>query len=198
MSSNLRIAAAVGLAVALAAFAIFSGGGGTGGKGPEVGEPLPAFAAPLALSDLVGDANIDPDACSVSDRRALVGCREYAGQPLAVGFVAADDPKCAALLPALGSVGGGVRPVAIGIRGERKPLAELARANPGVSVAWDRDGALTNRFGVVVCPTVVVVQRGGRVAGTLIGEGIEEPGVLARRVRELLGKGAPGTQEPAG
>ena len=75
----------------------------------------------------------------------------------------------------------------IGIRGDRKQLATLARSNPSVDVAWDRDGALTNRYSIAVCPTVVFVHRGGKVAGSAIGNGIDQPRVLLGKADLILG-----------
>jgi preprotein translocase subunit SecE len=170
---------------------IVAGGGqkGTGARGPTPGETTPPFAAPLALSNLVGDANIAPDACSVSARRALVSCRAFAKGPVALAFVSVGDKPCTEMLPALARAGRsipGLTAAAIGIRGQRKELAKLAAVNPGVEVAWDRDGALTNRYGVAVCPTVVVVREGGIVAESLIGEALDDPEVLTSSIRRAL------------
>ena len=171
---------------------VFGGGGsGTGARGPKVGAVAPAFAAPLAASTLVGDANISTSACAVSDSRALVSCRAYSKGPLLLGFLATDQPKCMGLVRSIIEVAAshqGMSAAVIGIRGDRPPLARVANANRGALVAWDRDGALTARYGVAVCPTLVVVKRGGAVAGVLIGDGLENPIVLSKRVDSLLGK----------
>jgi len=171
---------------------IFGGGGsGTGAKGPTVGAAAPAFAAPLAASTLAGDANISTSACSVSDPRALVSCNAYAKGPVLLGFLATDQAKCSGLARSITDVASkhrGMSAAVIGTRGDRKPLARIAIANPKASVAWDRDGALTARYGVAVCPTVVVVRRGGGVAGVLIGDGLANPIELSKKVDSLLGK----------
>lgn len=189
-SGSARAGIAAVVAALFVAVIIFGGGGsGTGARGPKVGAVAPPFAAPLAASSLVGDANISASACSVSDAGALVSCRAYSNGPLLLGFLASDQPKCLGLPRALGVVAStraGMSAAVVGIRGDRAPLARIAASNPRTSVAWDRDGALTSRYGVAVCPTVVVVRRGGEVAGVLIGDGLENALELGRKVDSLL------------
>jgi len=190
--SGRSVSIAVGVAAVLVGLFVVFGGQGQGqkGRGPAVGNPMPVFAAPLALSTLVGDANISDTACQVvKDERAFVSCKAVARRSLAIGFVAADDPACARLSSALQSLQAQrpeVQAVVVGIRGDRKSLARLAAATPGVEVVWDRDGALTNRYSIAVCPTVVFVRRGGTVAGSAIGNGIDQPQVLASKADSLL------------
>ena len=191
MSSGLKAALVVIAVAAVGVVVIVAGGGqkGTGARGPKPGTVSPPFAAPLALSDLVGDANIGPDACSVADRRALVSCRAFAGGPLALAFVSVGDKPCTRILPALAAAKrsiSGLTAAGVGIRGERPPLAKLAAATPSVQGAWDRDGALTNRYGVAVCPTIVIVRKGGVVADSLIGEALDDPAVLTSSIRRAL------------
>ena len=190
MSSGLKITAALAAAIAAVALLVVLGSGGTDhGTGPEAGTPMPPFAAPLAASTLVGDANISPAACEVSAREAVTSCGVVRSGPAAIGFVTTDDGECKALAGDLAQAARlvpGLTPVAVGIRGERKPLAKLAASTPGATVLWDRDGALTNRYGVAVCPMVVVVRKGGIVAGSLIGSGDDGPQKLAVDIRRLL------------
>lgn len=193
MSAAPRIAAAVAAAAVVGGVVVLGGGaGGSGARGPEVGKPLPEFAAPLAASDLVGDANISPQACALKDRRAVVSCRAAGAGAVMVGFIDPGDRRCARLPAAMASASrsiGGIEAIAVGIRGERAPLRALAAATPGVDTVWDRDGGLTNRYGVAVCPTVVVARKGGVVAGVLLGEGVDDAAVLESKVRGLLGRG---------
>ena len=74
----------------------------------------------------------------------------------------------------------------VGIMGDRKPLAKLALANPRVVTLWDRNGELSNAYGVAVCPTLVVVDHSGVVRGTVIGTDSNRPAWLAHRITTLL------------
>jgi len=175
--------------IAVAALAVFVGfvvltsSGGSGAKGPQVGTQMPPFAAPLA-------ATISAAACAVRDPRALNSCRAVAAQPLVLGFLATNDGSCRKLpasLQRLRNLQPQVAVAAIGIEGPRDDLAALAGIVPEVAVAWDRDGALSNRYGVAVCPTVVVADKGGgKVAGVVIGDEALDPPALSARVKSLL------------
>ena len=190
-----RASIVVGLAAVGVGLLVVFGGQGQGpqGRGPAAGTPMPVFAAPLAASSLVGDANISDTACqAVHDQRAFVSCPAVAKRSLAIGFIAADDPECARLpvaMQALESRHPEVQAVVVGIRGDRATLAKLAALSPQVELVWDRDGALTNRYAIAVCPTVVFVKRGGTVAGSAIGTGVDQPQALIRKADSLLGVG---------
>ena len=62
---------------------------GVGSRGPVAGEPLPQFAAPLASSDLEGDANVGPGegACRVRGPQVMNVCDLAARGPLVLAFV---------------------------------------------------------------------------------------------------------------
>ena len=66
---------------------------GPGSRGVEPGSELPAFAAPLALSRLDGDANLSDRACTVRGPDILNSCELAERGPSAEWDVAArDDP----------------------------------------------------------------------------------------------------------
>ena len=189
MSGKRPVLIAVAALAVFVGFVVLTSSGGSGAKGPQVGTQMPPFAAPLAASDLTGDANISAAACAVRDPRALNSCRAVAGQPLVLGFLATNDGSCRKLpasLQTLRNLQPQVGVAAIGIEGPRDDLAALAGTVPEVAVAWDRDGALANRYGVAVCPTVVVADQGGRVAGVVIGDEALDPPALSARVKSLL------------
>lgn len=170
---------------------------GPGSAGPTVGEPLPAFAAPLAASNLEGDANVASGsdqgdagavpACDVDDPRAFNACTAVRERPLVLAFLTAKAEKCAAELDALEQASQalpGVGFAAVGIKGDRDDFRELAREHGWrFPLAWDRDGAVANLYGVAVCPTVVLARRGGEVAETLLGE--QSARELTARARAL-------------
>jgi len=177
--------------VALAVVAIVSTSGhkGTGAKGPVVGSQMPPFAAPLAASRLTGDVNITPTACNVKLAGAFVSCPAVAKGPMVIGFVTTDDKECTKLQPALGALADSQADTTVvlaGLRGNRKALVKLAATQPSVTSVWDRSGTLANRYGIAVCPTVVVVRKGGVVAGSLIGSDSNSPAWLRAQVQSLL------------
>jgi thiol-disulfide isomerase/thioredoxin len=153
---------------------------------------MPAFAAPLAASTLNGDVNITPNACDVKLRGAFVSCPATKHGPVVVGFVTVDDKECRKLQPSLGTLARaypGMTVVLVGLRGDRKPLVKLAAAQPQVTTVWDRSATLANRYGIAVCPTVVVAQQGGLVKGTLIGSDVNNAAWLGGQVTALLAPG---------
>jgi hypothetical protein len=166
---------------------------GQGARGLPAGARLPAFAAPLAASDLEGDANIAPPkcddrgACAVRGPRLLNSCQLAERGPSAVAFVVAKAGRCTAELDALARVRRrhpGVQVAAVAIRGDRGDLRSLVRSRGwGFPVAQDRDGAVANLFGVVACPQVTYALPGGRVTGTTVGE--QGAAALDRRLRAL-------------
>ena len=52
-----------------------------------------------------------------------------------------------------------------------------------VPVAWDRDGAVANRYAVAICPTITFARQGGEVVGTSLSFLDAED--LERRLAEL-------------
>lgn len=174
---------------------------GPGSTGLPAGTQLPPFAAPLARSDLIGDANIATrrgqgdagarPACSVTDPRALTVC-ELERRPLVLAFLTASADRCIKQLDTLQAVAPRFPQVdfaAVAIRGDREDLRELVREHRWTfPVAQDRDGAVANIYGVAVCPTVVFAKRGGRVLRTTLGDEVATPTRLAREVRTLLAR----------
>ena len=173
---------------------------GPGSRGLAPGAHMPAFAAPLATSDLVGDANVavrahqgaagaEP-ACAVTDPRALNSCALTRRGPVVLAFLTQGAKICArqldtmqALAPRYPQVGF----AAVAVRGDRGDLRKLVRSHRWrFPVAQDRDGAVANLYGVAICPTVVLAYRGGVVMRTALAGEVATPATLARAVRELL------------
>jgi len=151
-----------------------------GSRGLDPGDPLPPFAAPLALSGLDGDANLatkpgqgqqgDRPACEVRGADVLNSCQLAEKGPVAIAFVAARSEACDRQVDVLERV----RPdypdisfAAVGIRGDREDLRRtIRRRGWTLPVAWDRDGGVANAYAVAICPTVTFAYKGGRVQGT--------------------------------
>jgi hypothetical protein len=153
---------------------------GPGSRGVPAGRPLPPFAAPLATSTLEGDANVatrphegaagSRPACQVRGPRIVNSCRLAERGPVALAFFAIRSRRCedeVGVLDGLRARFPDVSFAAVAIRGSRADVAALVRARGWrLPVAYDRDGAVADVYGVAVCPTITFARRGGRVAGT--------------------------------
>jgi hypothetical protein len=151
-----------------------------GSRGLEPGDPLPPFAAPLALSSLDGDANLatkpnqggqgDRPACEVRGRDILNSCQLAERGPVVLAFVAARSEQCDRQVDVLDRLRADYPDVsfaAVAIRGDRDDLRRtIRRRGWSLPVAWDRDGGVANAFAVAICPTVTFAYAGGEVEGT--------------------------------
>jgi hypothetical protein len=169
-----------------------------GDKGIEPGHPLPPFAVPLALGDVVGDADIASSAnqgaagrvpaCQERGRQILNVCQLYERGPVVLALFI-DSGSCAAVvsdLQALVPSFPGVQFAAVAIKAERAGLRRLVRAR-GLSlpVGIDRDGALAGLYKVASCPQVTFAYPGGIVqSGAILSR--PAPATLRARVSELL------------
>jgi hypothetical protein len=160
---------------------------GPGSRGVEAGRSLPPFAAPLALSDLVGDANVSGKACSVRGAKILNVCQLAERGPVVLAFFAEPSQRCDDEIDSLDRL----RPdfprvqfAAVAIRGDRGNLQDRIRARGWqLPVGWDRDGAVANAYAVAVCPAITLARRGGTVVQTLVGSQTEEQ--LQTAIRDL-------------
>ena len=171
---------------------------GPGATGLQAGGRLPPFAAPLVLSDLDGDVNVAAragsgeagrvPACTVRGPDVVNSCELGRDRPLVVGFLFTRGADCAGAFDAMERVRRRIPEVAfagIVVRGDREAARRLVRRHRwGFPVGFDRDGGLANRYGVAVCPELVLALPGGRVRETVIGDGVT--GDLERRVRALV------------
>ncbi|SRR5688572_31858503 len=171
---------------------------GSGLRGPEVGRPLPAFAAIEARGDKDGDANVcqkkpcnenagPVPACDVRGSGIVVVCPEERG-PRVMTFVVTRGTDCEPQVDRLERIAAdypGVEFVTV-VSGDSKDEARnLARARRWRQpVAVDEDGSLVNLYGVGVCP-VTVFARDGVVRSSPVGNLTE--GDLRRRVERLSG-----------
>lgn len=146
---------------------------GPGSRGPEPDRVLPAFAAPLALSDLEGDANVSRRACSVRGPKVLNSCELTDRGPLVLAFFAEPVARCDDEIDQVDRMRArfpDVQFAAVAIRGSRDALRRRVRERGwGLPVGHDRDGAVANLYGIAVCPTIALARQGGKVAQTLLG-----------------------------
>ena len=171
----------------------------TSSTGLPAGAHMPPFAAPLATSDLVGDANVArradqgaagaKPACAVTDPRALNSCTLARNGPVVLAFFTDGAGRCLDALDAMQRIAPrhpGVGFAAVAIRGGRDDLRASVREHGwSFPVAQDRDGAVANLYGVAICPTVVLAYRGGVVLRTALGTEETTPAALERAVERL-------------
>jgi hypothetical protein len=159
--------------------------------GPEEGWRLPRFAAPLVGSGLEGDANIDRDeACKVDVEGAVRICDLF-DEPLVMSFWFTVPRDCAVEQDSFDAVarefGGRVHFLSVNIRTERDELEDLVEERGwSVPVAHDRDGAVSNIYGITPCPTVAYAFPGGRLMSAYVGEDELAPDRLRMRVNALI------------
>jgi peroxiredoxin len=167
-------------------------------EAPQEGKQLPAFATPLALSSLNGDANVarragsgasgQRPACEVRGDDVFNACDLAARSPLVLAFfITRGGAECRRELDVMQRVQGrfpGVRFAAVAVRGDRADLRRLIRRRGWTfPIGYDRDGAVANLYGVAVCPTTVFAYP--RRLTMLTDFGYLGEAKLAERVRAL-------------
>jgi peroxiredoxin len=155
-----------------------------GREAPQTGKPLPAFAAPLALSSLNGDANVarkadsgasgKRPACDVRGDAVFNVCDLAARSPLVLAFfITQGGSECRRQLDVIQRAQArfpGVRFAAVAVRGGRGDLRTLIRRHGWTfPIAYDHDGAVANLYGVAVCPTIVFAYPRRRTMATDFG-----------------------------
>ncbi|MCB0863138.1 MAG: TlpA family protein disulfide reductase [Solirubrobacterales bacterium] len=155
-----------------------------------IGDKAAPFAVPLALSDLDGDANVDPDqACSVKGADVLRIC-DYFDRPLVMSFwFTKGASSCIDQQDVFDQVARRYRRragfVSINVRDDRDRVRELIEEHGWrVPVGYDRDGAVSNIYRVGGCPTFLFFRRGGILEDAEIGE--TDAGELGAQVRSLI------------
>jgi hypothetical protein len=168
---------------------------GEGLKGPKPGSPLPEFAAPLATGTLDKDVNIkatrkEPGntfACAVHMPSALNGC-DLRTRPSVIVFAGTRGANCLPGFDRIERVRRAFPQVnfaGILIRMDLEAAAKTVRSGRwGFPIAFDRDGQLTNVFGIGVCPATVFTRKGGRVLTTKLGRLTD--GQLRAQIRRML------------
>lgn len=164
---------------------------GVGTPGIPAGKMLRSFAAPLAASTLTGDANVRPPCTAAKhDPRALNTCLLVHRAPLVLGFFVTGSGTCERQVDALQAVSQQfptVQFAAVAIRASHASAAKAVRSHHWtIPVAYDRDGAVGDVYGIGICPIVELAHRGGIVADRLIGGHWTSSAALAARVRTLV------------
>jgi AhpC/TSA family protein len=165
--------------------------------GLEAGKPLPPFAVPLATSNLVGDANVNQrKACRVRGSRILNICQLGERSPVVLTLIAGraggNCRRQLDLMEGIRSRFPGVAFAAVSIRGDRVDLRRVVQKHHwGFPVGYDRDGAVANLYGVVVCPTLTFAYPGRTNMGTAL-RFLDRPKLIARVTSLVEGSRARG------
>ena len=146
---------------------------GPGSRGVAAGRELPAFAVPLALSRLEGDANVSEKACDVRGPDVLNVCELAERGPVVLAFFAEPSDRCddqIDVVDRLRSRFPDVQFAAVAIRGDRDEVRERVRRQRWeLPVGHDADGAVANLYAVAVCPQTTFALQGGEVLETTFG-----------------------------
>jgi hypothetical protein len=168
---------------------------GEGLKGPQPGSVMPAFAAPLATGTLDKDVNIkingkepgDTLACKVHVPSALNGC-DLRRRPSVIVFAGTKGANCLPGFDRIERVRSRFPQVAFAGILIKMDLGDAAKTvhngHWGFPIAFDRDGQLTNVFGLGVCPATVFARKGGRVVVTRLGKITDAQ--LRAQIRRIL------------
>lgn len=147
---------------------------GVGGPGVAPGKHLHRFVAPLATGSLDLDANMNPR-CDPAHPNPQ-GLNVCGRTPLVLAFFVTGSASCERQVDAMQTLSMRYRPnevqfAAVAIKAGKETTAALVRAHRWtIPVAYDRDGAVGQTYGVEICPIVELARRGGIVAQRLIGE----------------------------
>ncbi|HEY1356982.1 MAG TPA: hypothetical protein VGF21_01640 [Thermoleophilaceae bacterium] len=163
------------------------------------GQHMPHFAAPLALGNLEGDANICQKrpcpkgsgkipACELRSSEVLNSC-ELQRRPVVLTFIFDRGADC---FPQVDRVERmmkdvpGVSFATVYFSHKKRDEVRNIVANRGwrEPVGIDRDGQVLNRFGVGVCPTTVFSRKGGAVLDSKLGNLTEDQ--LRANARRLV------------
>lgn len=171
---------------------------GEGLEGPEKGSRLKAFAAPLALGDVEGDANVcqrEPcpeqaggrPACSLTSEEVVNLC-ELREKPLVLTVIFDRGADCYPQVDRTERIRRDFNDVNFATlfftRKERGEIRRLVQARGWQQpVGIDRDGAVANLYGVGGCPTTIFARAGGEVVDTKLGNLTEDE--LRRRAAAL-------------
>lgn len=157
-------------------------GGTRGINSDDQGQPLAEFAVPDARGTLEGDANIYQDdcassqnpcpsddvrdpACGIDVEGALRVC-DYFDRPLAISFWFTRGGDCTptqdAFDDAARKYGDEVNFLSVNIRDDRDTVQDIIDERGWqVPVGLDPDGAVSNLYGVGLCPTLLLAYPGG-------------------------------------
>ena len=167
---------------------------GLGSVGVPPGARIRDFAAPVATSNLVGDANFaKPCQLGYFGARAVNTCLLGRRGPFVLAFFVTGSDACVQQITTLQRVSrqfssSTVAFAAVAVSASKSETEKLVHTHHWtIPVAYDRDGSVGSIYGVAICPLVELVARGGIVKDRLVGDRWLQPSVLAARIRALAG-----------
>ena len=167
--------------------------------GPEKGEQIPVFAAPTSTGAEDGDANIDQgevvngrrrgSACEIEgSRRDVLRICDYFDRPLVM--VVWFTRGCGTCRPQLDTVERvrrrvpGVHFIGLDVRDSKENAREeVLKGGWRFPMAFDRDGAVSQLYGIGGGPTIIFAYPDGITMDVQLGELDDRE--LERRAREL-------------
>jgi hypothetical protein len=163
---------------------------GSGTGGPPRGSTLRAFAAPNALGNVEGDANVCQRAADCSEQAGtrpacslrsdeVVNVCELREKPLVLTFVFDRGADCYPQVDRTERVMGdlpGVNFATVFFTHKKRDQVRALVQERGWEqpVGIDRDGAVANLYRIGGCPTTVFARAGGKVATTKLGNLTED------------------------
>jgi hypothetical protein len=99
----------------------------------------------------------------------LNSCELAEGGPFVLAFVFEPVARCRDQLPALQRVAARHPDVKFRVVAVRADAATARSLRTTLPVGYDHDGAVSNQYAVVVCPTITYVRSGGEIAGSTVG-----------------------------
>jgi hypothetical protein len=174
------------------------------------GHRLVAFAVPLVLGSMEGDADIATrpnqgvdgrvPACSERGAQILNVCQLYEQGPVVLALFV-DEDSCTAVLSemqALVPAFPTVRFAAVAIEGNREQLRRLVRSRGlTLPVGVDNDGVLASLYKVFSCPQVNFAYPGGAVQSKALLGGPSLASLRARVSALVAASRARAREEPA-
>ncbi len=178
------------LVVAISVYQFASNG--TASPGVSPGKRLHRFVAPLATSGVNLDANMNPR-CDPAhpNPQALNVCGRT---PLVLAFFVTGSSACTRQVDAMQALSRQfparvVQFAAVAIRATKADtVAEVRSHRWTIPVAYDRDGAVGQTYGVEICPIAEIAGAGGVVSRRLIGEHWSTAAALAGQIRAVFGR----------
>ncbi len=185
---------AFGIAVVIVVSVVLFLTRGIGTVGVPPGHRLHNFAAPLATSNLLGNANFaKPCQLAYLGPRTVNTCLLTRRAPLVLAFFVTGSSACIREVDTLQRVARQfthtpVRFAAVAVRASKGQTASLVRGHGWtLPVAYDADGEVGSVYSIEICPLLELAYRGGVVKYRLIGDRWLEPSALAAKVRALAG-----------
>jgi thiol-disulfide isomerase/thioredoxin len=168
--------------------------------GPEQGQRIPLFAAPIATGEADGDANIDQgkvvngkrrgSACDIAgSRRDVLRICDYFDRPLVmVVWFKKGCGTCRSQLDSVERVRKrvpGVEFIGLDVVDSKdNARKEVLEHRWGFPMAFDRDGAVSQLYGIGGGPTLIFAYPGGITTDVHLGD--LDDRALERRARKLL------------